>query len=292
MNPAPKICILAIALCLSVASAAADAHPVRPPLRIVSMNLCTDILALKLAAPGTVKSVFRVAADPHDSPVSDLARGLPLNDASAEEILSYKPDLVLAHRYSSPFTLDILRRAHVAVLQVPDAATFADIRANVRSVAAALGREAEGEKWLAGFDAALVASARPGGAHPPRAVIYQDLGGAAAARTILGALLEHTGFENVVKAEASGEFVNLSIEELIDKRPDFVAIGVYRQHEPSLAHALLEHPALQTYVAQYARTADLPARLWTCGTPFVAGVAARLAAARDAFNASVPSRIN
>ena len=36
------------------------------------------------------------------------------------------------------------------------------------------------------------------------------LGGAAAAHTILGALLEHTGFENVVKAEASGESVDVS----------------------------------------------------------------------------------
>lgn len=289
MNPALKIGSLVLVLCLCAAAAAqAGARP----QRVVSMNLCTDILALELAAPGAVKSVFRVAADPHDSPVADLARAIPLNDASAEEILSYKPDLVLAHRYSSPFTLDILRRAHVPVLQISDAATFDDIRANVRRIAAALGREKEGEAWLATFDRTLAKAYRPGGVHPPRAVIYQDLGGAAAAHTILGALLEHTGFENVVKAEASGEFVNLTIEQLIDLRPQFVAIGVYREDEPSLAHALLDHPALHTYIARYARTADLPARLWTCGTPFVAEVAERLAAARDAFDAPVPPRTN
>jgi iron complex transport system substrate-binding protein len=282
------ICLLALAACLSAAEARADAYPTR----VVSMNLCTDILALELAAPGTVKSVFRVAADPHDSPVAGLARDIPLNDASAEEILSYKPDLVLAHRYSSPFTLDILRRAHVPVLQVADAATFDDIRDNVRRVAAALGRQAEGEKWLAAFDKSLAAAARPAGAHPPRAVIYQDLGGAAAAHTILGALLEHTGFDNVVKREASGEFVNLTIEQLIDMRPDFVAIGIYRPYEPSLAHAVLYHPALQAYISRYARTTDLPARLWTCGTPFVADIAKRLAAARDAFDVPAPARTN
>ncbi|HEX7777046.1 MAG TPA: ABC transporter substrate-binding protein, partial [Parvibaculum sp.] len=162
MKTALKVWCLALASCVAAQAAQAGAYP----LRIVSMNLCTDILALELAAPGTVKSVFRVSADPHDSPVSDLARGIPLNDASAEEILSFKPDLVLAHRYSSPFTLDILRRAHVPVLQVGDAATFDDIRANVRRVSAALGRGAEGEDWLAAFDRSLTETARPAGAHP------------------------------------------------------------------------------------------------------------------------------
>lgn len=255
------------------------------PQRIVSINLCSDVLALELADPGTVKSVFRVAADPEDSPVAGLAKSLPLNNATAEEILSLRPDLVLAHRFSSPFTLALIERAHVPVVQVKDASSFEDIRDNVRVVAAAVGHPERGAAWIARFDASLAASARPKPAHPIRAVIYQDLGGAAAAGTILGALLDHAGFENVVKANASGGFVNLSIEELIEKRPDFVAVGIYRAREPSLAHALLAHPALKDYVTHYARAVDLPARLWTCGTPFVTEIADRLAAARDGFDA-------
>jgi iron complex transport system substrate-binding protein len=242
-------------------------------------------MALDLAAPGQLKSVFRVAADPEDSPVADRAKGLPLNNATAEEILAFKPDLVLAHAYSSPFTLALLARAHVPVVKVTDAQSFSDVRDNIRTVAAALGQQAKGEAWIARFDAALARSARAPGAHPPRAVIYQDLGGAAAANTILGALLQHTGFENVVQASSSGGFVNLTIEQLIETRPDFVAVGIYRPHEPSLAHEVLSHPALKAYVAAHARSIDLPARLWTCGTPFVADIAARLAVARDTFDA-------
>ena len=37
--------------------------------------------------------------------------------------------------------------------------------------------------------------------------------------------------------------------------------------------------------AAHARAIDLPAKLWTCGTPYVADIAARLAAARDALTA-------
>ncbi len=264
---------------------AADAASAGPrPQRIVSINLCSDVLALELADPGTVKSVFRVAADPEDSPVADLAAKLPLNNATAEDILAAKPDLVLAHRYSSPFTLALLARAHVPVVQVKDAASFEDIRDNVRAVASALGHPERGEAWIARFDASLAASKRPAPVRPLRAVIYQDLGGAAAANTILGALLEHAGFENVVETPSSGGFVNLTIEDLIDTRPDFVAVGVYRAGEPSLAHAQLAHPALREYIAHHARAVDLPAKLWTCGTPFIADIADKLAAARDGFD--------
>lgn len=255
------------------------------PKRVVSINLCTDILALDLAAPGQIKSVFRVSADPEDSPVADLAKSLPLNNATAEEILSFKPDLVLAHRFSSSFTLELIRRAHVPVVQVSDAESFADVRANVRLVASALGEDAKGEAWIARFDKDLAATARPMSAHPPRAVIYQDLGGAAAANTLLGALLTHTGFVNVIEESSGGGFVNLTIEDLINKRPDFVAVGIYRPLEPSLAHEVLSHPALKAYVAAHAQAIDLPARLWTCGTPYVSDIAARLAAARDALTA-------
>lgn len=265
---------------LLVAPATAGEHP----QRVVSINLCSDILALELAAPGTLKSIFRVGADPEDNPAAALAKGIPLNNATAEEILNFKPDLVLAHNFSSSFTLSLLARAHVPVVKVTDAASFADVRANVRRVAAALGEQAKGERWLARFDTLLAATARPMSAHPPRAVIYQDMGGSAAANTILGALLTHAGFKNVVKDGPAGGFVNLSIEDLINARPDLVVIGVYRAGEPSLAHQILKNPALKDYIAHHARAIQLPARLWSCGTPFIADIAVALAAARDTFN--------
>jgi iron complex transport system substrate-binding protein len=272
--------------CLSLLLPLALARPAEAavPERVVSINLCSDILALELAAPGQLKSVYHVAADPADSPVADLAKGLPLNNATAEDILSYRPDLVLAHSFSSPFTLALLARAHVPVVKVKDAQSFDDVRDNIRRVAAALGQQAKGEAWIARFNAALAKSARPKGPHPPRAIIYQDLGGSAAANTILGALLDHAGFDNVIDDTSNGGFVNLTIEQLIETRPDLVAIGIYRPHQPSLAHEVLSHPALKAYVAAHARSLDLPARLWNCGTPFVAAIAARLATARDGFD--------
>ena len=143
-----------------VLPAQADA-PQRPPERVVSINLCSDILAADLAAPGTLKSVFRLGRDPGDSPVAHLLQNTPPNDGRLEDILPFVPDLVLAHEWTSPFTLDLIRRIGIPIATVKDARSFADIRGNIRIVAAALGRETKGEAVISEFDAAMEAARRP-----------------------------------------------------------------------------------------------------------------------------------
>ena len=282
--------LLVTSLWINLAHAAGNAAPppapapAPAPVRVVSINLCTDILALELAPPGTLKSVYRLAADPEDSPVADLAKGIALNDGHVDEILGHRPDLVLAHEYSSPFALDFLRRAHIPVVKVKDATSFEAIRDNIRIVAAALGQDAKGEAMIARFDAGLAQARRNPGAHPPRVILYEDMGSVATDDMLLGRLLAHTGFENAVGAVRHG-YGNLTVEELIARRPDLVIRGVYRPGSPSQASALLSHPALKAYLSRYAHGIDLSAKLWTCGSPHIAEIASRLAAARDAFPA-------
>lgn len=261
-------------------TARASEGPSYIPQRIVSINLCSDILAADLAAPGTLKSVFRLGRDPHDSAVAHLLQDVPPNDGRIEDILPFAPDLVLAHRYTSPFTLDLLRRIGVLVVTVNDARSFADIRANIETVASALGREAEGRALIARFDAEMDA-ARRDGPRAPTAILYQDLGGAVTPDSILGHIVAHTGFRNVIDNENPFGLVYPGIEEVIAMRPELVAIGIYRPGQPSQASALLQHPALRLYRTRYAREVDLPARDWNCSTRYVTAIAARLAAMHD-----------
>lgn len=271
-----SMALLAALACLAAAASARA----EPPQRVVSINLCSDILAAGLAAPGTLKSVFRLGRDPHDSAVAHLLQDVPPNDGRIEDILPFAPDLVLAHRYTSPFTLDLLGRIGIPVVTVKDARTFADIRDNIETVAAALGREAEGAALVARFDAEMEAARRAGPARPT-AILYQDLGGAVVPNSILGHILAHTGFDNVIRAENEIGLVYPGIEDVIAMRPDLMAIGIYRPGQPSQASALLQHPALKLYRERYAHEVDLPARDWNCSTPFVTAIAARLAAAHD-----------
>src|SRR5207302_173609 len=47
------------------------------PQRIVSMNLCTDQMALLLAGPERIVSISFLGADPAESSLAGLARGIP-----------------------------------------------------------------------------------------------------------------------------------------------------------------------------------------------------------------------
>lgn len=70
-----------------------------PPRRVVSANLCTDQLAMLIAAPGQLVSVSQVARDPVSSAMAAEAEGFAVNHGTAEEIFLLAPDLVLAGEY-------------------------------------------------------------------------------------------------------------------------------------------------------------------------------------------------
>ena len=71
------------------------------PQRVVSMNLCTDQLAMLLAAPGQLISVSYLAQDARSSAMAEAAQGFEMNHGLAEEIAFLRPDLVLAGRYTT-----------------------------------------------------------------------------------------------------------------------------------------------------------------------------------------------
>ena len=87
-----------LALCIPAAAA---------PARVVSTNLCTDQLAMLLAAPGQLVSVSWLAADPRSSTMAAEAARYPANHGLAEEIFLLSPDLVLAGSYTARTAVDL-----------------------------------------------------------------------------------------------------------------------------------------------------------------------------------------
>ena len=63
----------ALVLGLALVAGPLGAQTPDAPLRVVSMNLCTDQFALMLAAPEQLISVSYVSADPVTSPLADIA---------------------------------------------------------------------------------------------------------------------------------------------------------------------------------------------------------------------------
>ena len=70
--------------------------------RVASMSLCSDQLVLLLAEPDQIQSVHWVSQDEADSYLAAEARRYPANYGGAEQIASFKPEIVFAGLHNSP----------------------------------------------------------------------------------------------------------------------------------------------------------------------------------------------
>ena len=267
--------VLALALWAGVGSA-----QTAPPARVVSMNLCTDQLALMLAAPGQLISVSYLAHDGAVAPLREAARALAANRGLAEEIYLLDPDLVLAGRYSTVATVAMLNRLGVPVIRFEPEASLDDGVGALAHMGSALGREAEAQALIAGFRAdrarlaAFLRDARAG-TEGPRAVLYSARGWTGGSQTLSGDILRAAGLRNLADELGFVWGGMLGLEALLMADPDRLILGSDTQAGWSEARALLRHPALRQSRAYRAGVATND-RDWVCGTPHVLAAIARL----------------
>lgn len=273
--------ILARVLTLALAALAFLLSPAAAkPTRIVSMNLCVDQLVLLLAKRENIASLSYAAEDEGMSYLAPLAKGIPRNYGRAEEILPLQPDLVLAGSFTSRPTVEMLRHLGYKVVDVPDALSLNDIRDAITLVASEVGEEARGAEVLATFDAALAATAAP--LDQPRPVAsFLSLGLYSFGKgTLIGDLLQHTGFDNLQDRLGLAPIGPITLEALVSNPPDALILGSEGNGDDSLSLSLLKHPAIRD-LAKSRPTLGLTGMTWVCGAPVVTEVAAALAKLRQ-----------
>ncbi|MEM9012415.1 MAG: ABC transporter substrate-binding protein [Pseudomonadota bacterium] len=249
------------------------------PRRVVSMNLCTDQLAMLVAAPGQLVSVSYLAQDPSASAMVEEAQAYGTNRGLAEEIFMIEPNLVIAGTFTTRATVGLLRRLGVPLVEFAPANGLEDVRDRLAQMGAVLGREAAAAHLIADFDAGL-AELRVGEGARPQAATYYANNYTSGTGTLASAVIEAAGLDNLADELGITGGGRLALETLVTEAPDLVITG--RQFEtPALAQEVLTHPALAA-LQDRAGTAPVADRDWICGTPHVLAAIRRLAAARDA----------
>jgi iron complex transport system substrate-binding protein len=246
---------------------AATAHAA-PPQRVVSLHLCADQLMLKLADRGQIAAVTRIASEPAYSVMADEARGLPAITGTAEEVVSFRPDLVFAGPLSARSTVRILRSLGSRLIDLDLVQDFAGIRTQVREVAAALGHPDRGERMVAEIDAQLAALPAPQEARRPLAIVYQANGFTPGPGSLAHEVLIAAGLENLTARLGLGSLGRLPLEELIASAPQVIVTSDLRR-SPALAYGVLTHSALR-HLEPAPKFVAMPERLWTCGGWFTA----------------------
>ncbi|WP_243611419.1 ABC transporter substrate-binding protein [Shimia aestuarii] len=270
-----KVISLLAALVLSSAAALADA-----PRRVVSLNLCTDQLAMLLAAPDQLKSVSYIARDPRASAMPEEAAHYPINYGGAEEVYLLNPDLVLAGAYTARATVNMLRRLGIPVYIMRPALTLDEVSIRITEMGAALGREEAAAALRSSFETELAALRITDGPRP-RAAIYNANGWTPGENSLPSQVLKAAGFTNVATEAGFAYGGSMPLELLVMAEPDIIiSAAAYDGH--SRAEDILTHPALRALKGAVAGE-QVGDNHWICGTPHVLDAVRNLSAARRAL---------
>jgi iron complex transport system substrate-binding protein len=181
--------------------------PVRLPgagaARVVSQAVGTDDLLMALAGPGQIAALSHLARDGRYSTTTREAAKFPcLRSGDAEDILRFRPDLVLVAAWTQAETVALLRRAKVTLVFIERYETLEDLYGNARVIGKALGRAAQAEALVRAWQARVQdLQRRLAKVKPARVLAVGFYPFTAGSGTTFQDLCEHAGAVNVA-AEA------------------------------------------------------------------------------------------
>ena len=266
-------------LTVSFASAVAS----ETPRRVVSMNLCTDQLALLLAAPGQLLSVSYLSHKPETSVLAVEAQRLPANHGLAEEIFLLQPDLVLAGTFTSRASVEMLKRLGFRVEQFAPDYSFADLRSNILRMGQLLGRVEQAQDMVSKFDADLARLRASASGTPPLGATYYAGGRTSGRGTLTDEIMTTAGWRNLAAELGIRGTGVLPLELLVLNRPDKVIGSANYVGKAALAHQNYRHPALLAAVRSGTGVTSLPDRFSVCGGPFTTEAVRLLVAERGSL---------
>lgn len=277
----PTSKLLALVAALGFASAAMGTPETTRPSRVVSVNLCTDQLAIALAAPGQLLSVSYLAHDPDISAEYEAALAYPSSRAKLEQVYLQKPDLVLAGTFSDPVKIAALKSLGIRVELFEPARALDQVPDRIRRMGDLLGRQEAAEAMIRTYEAEL-ATLVDAPANRPRAALYYANSYTSGEKTLAGDILHAAGFDNI--ASELGRGGTLPLEQLVMLSPDVIITGRdYRGQ--ARAEDNLVHPALDAMTGTL-RSEGLADKDWICGTPHVLNAIRTMRGLRDKVESS------
>lgn len=271
----------AAALALSLATSSSTLAR-ELPHRVVSINVCTDQLAMLLAAPGQLVSVSHLAADPDSSVLVEEAASYRLNHGLAEEVFLMEPDLVLAGTFTTAATVSMLERLGFRIERFALETSFDDVRDNILRMGMLLGQQERAKEMVADLDDGLrqlAERAVPG----LTAASYASNSYTTGQGSLSAAVIEAAGLTNLGSKLGIQGGGRLALEVLVLAMPEILTSDTPVYDAPALSQENFVHPAYKALLER-AKTASVPSPNWICGGPFNLAAAAIL---QDAARATV-----
>ena len=267
--------VLALCAALTLAFGAPRTLAAGPPRRIVSAFLCTDEYVFRLVPRTRIAALSYLAADTHPvvSTIAGQVAGIPLVRASAEEIMSLRPDLVVTYENTNLHLLAQLRAAGIPLLEIPWAQSLTDVRRITLMLGDRLNAREHASAMLATMDANL-AMARSNAVKPPVRTLIYEPNGYLTAGGVSDAVLLAGGLQSIAPSMHVTRAGTLPVEALLAAPPDILILNDSPEAAPARANLLLRHPALSALKSMAVHLSLTPL---LCPGPWSAAIAPKFA---------------
>ncbi len=233
----------------------------RPPQRIVSLTLASDVLLARLVPLERIAGVTSlVDVESYSSAVGHYPASIPRVRAEAESLLALEPDLVIVASYSSPETVRMLVSAGIPVLRLFEVTTLDDIETSAHLLSRATGADEAFQELAAALHQAEAENEQLHAfAAPPRVLFLSADGYTHGAGTLMDDMLRAAGGANVARALQLRGHQRAPLEAVINAAPDVILVPAMSDAEA--AQTLDMAMPLLRSALPHARIASLPPRL-------------------------------
>jgi iron complex transport system substrate-binding protein len=259
-----------------ILSIATPAHAARLP-RIASINVCTDQLLMTLADPAQIVGLSPYSRDAARSWAAAEARKYRRLSGEAEDLLTLKPDVVVASLYMKRTTRELLKRQGMKVAEFDIAKSIDDVKEQIRRMGDLAGHPDRAEAQITRLDAAIARARAATARKPYRVLALSRRGWVSGGDSLISVLLTITGLSNAASGLGGKSSGFAKLETIVADRPDFILISDGRDVAEDEGSALLLHPALERLFPP-SRRLVIPEDLTVCGGPMLSDALDRLVA--------------
>ena len=251
------------------------------PERIVSMDFCADQYVLQLADRDQI-----LALSPDSTQdfayLNKEAEGIATVRATAEEVLTLQPDLVVRSYGGGPNITQVLKAAGIPVLQVGwassvDGESVGSIPSVIQTMADGLGVPERGQELIRVYRQRLADLPKVEAESSTNVLYLTPAGSTTGSGSMIHDVLTRAGLTNF---ESTAGWREVELERLAYETPDVIAASFFDTTLKDVARwSSSRHPIIKRQLDD-SKTVQLPGAWTTCGAWFIVDAIEALAEKR------------
>lgn len=205
----------------------------KKPERILTLSIYSDEMVLGMVPSSKLVAISKFLDDPKESVVVEKAKRVPekVTDPSVEQIMGWKPDIIIANTWTNMEKVTALRELGFPVVVIGPGNSYADIQGDIRLIAQSISEEEKGQQIIAKMDEIRDDIVKKVEKIPPEKrksvtllSVMRQYGGAGSAFDDMCRL---TGVRNAIAEVGVKNGQVLTKELLVKSNPDYILLPSY-----------------------------------------------------------------